>query len=92
MCRSGELASFTLGKLIRIPASEVERIECQSSTASEPTAESSSLNMETLLGDEFAARLARQIEGSRKTAEGILPISTRFEPLPFTPVPRIVPR
>jgi hypothetical protein len=66
MCRSGELASFTLGKLIRIPASEVERIECQSSTASEDTAESSSSNMETLLGDDFAARLARQIEGSQR--------------------------
>lgn len=30
MCRNGELASFTLGKLIRIPAHEVERYECQS--------------------------------------------------------------
>lgn len=29
MCRSGELASFRLGKLIRIPATEVERVECQ---------------------------------------------------------------
>jgi hypothetical protein len=28
MCRRGELTSFRLGKLIRIPASEVERIEC----------------------------------------------------------------
>jgi excisionase family DNA binding protein len=30
MCRRGELSSFRLGKLIRIPASEVDRIECQS--------------------------------------------------------------
>lgn len=29
MCRHGELAAFRLGKLIRIPANEVERIECQ---------------------------------------------------------------
>lgn len=29
MCRAGELSSFRLGKLIRIPAIEVERIECQ---------------------------------------------------------------
>jgi excisionase family DNA binding protein len=29
MCQAGELSSFRLGKLIRIPASEVERIECQ---------------------------------------------------------------
>jgi hypothetical protein len=29
MCRHGELAAFRLGKLIRIPANEVERVECQ---------------------------------------------------------------
>lgn len=29
MCRQGELAAFRLGKLIRIPANEVERVECQ---------------------------------------------------------------
>ena len=35
MCRSGELSSFRLGKLIRIPASEVERIECQTTDSSD---------------------------------------------------------
>lgn len=39
MCRNGEIASFTLGKLIRIPAAEVERVECQS-THSPDTGES----------------------------------------------------
>ena len=39
MCKTGELASFTLGKLIRIPAAEVERYECQS-TPSPDTGES----------------------------------------------------
>jgi excisionase family DNA binding protein len=29
MCKRGELASFRLGKLYRIPANEVERVECQ---------------------------------------------------------------
>jgi excisionase family DNA binding protein len=29
MCRRGELGYFRLGKLIRIPANEVERVECQ---------------------------------------------------------------
>jgi excisionase family DNA binding protein len=29
MCRRGELGYFRLGKLIRIPANEVERLECQ---------------------------------------------------------------
>jgi hypothetical protein len=28
MCRRGDLSYFRLGKLIRIPANEVERIEC----------------------------------------------------------------
>jgi hypothetical protein len=28
MCRRGELSYFRLGKLIRIPANEVERLEC----------------------------------------------------------------
>jgi excisionase family DNA binding protein len=28
MCRRGDLAFFRLGKLIRIPANEVERVEC----------------------------------------------------------------
>ncbi len=28
MCRRGDLPYFRLGKLIRIPANEVERIEC----------------------------------------------------------------
>ncbi len=29
MCKRGELQGFRLGKLIRIPANEVERVECQ---------------------------------------------------------------
>lgn len=30
MCHANELTSFRLGKLIRIPAAEVDRYECQS--------------------------------------------------------------
>ena len=46
MFHSGELAGFRLGKLIRIPAIEVERYECASTpitsdTKSSPIAESS---------------------------------------------------
>jgi excisionase family DNA binding protein len=33
MYRNGELAGFELGKLIRIPAAEVERFECQNTTS-----------------------------------------------------------
>lgn len=32
MCRRGEIESFKLGKLIRIPAAEVERIETVGNT------------------------------------------------------------
>jgi len=34
MCRRGDLSYFRLGKLIRIPANEVERVECQSGDSS----------------------------------------------------------
>jgi hypothetical protein len=34
MCRRGELPYFRLGKLIRIPANEVERLECQNTASS----------------------------------------------------------
>lgn len=65
MCRDGELASFRLGKLIRIPAAEVERYECQSLTPSPSTEESSPSPFET--GTSFAElRLARQIGGGPK--------------------------
>lgn len=57
MCRSGDLASFTLGKLIRIPAVEVERIECQN-TASSSTEGSGASPTEPLAVE---LRLARMI-------------------------------
>jgi excisionase family DNA binding protein len=67
MCRGGELASFRLGKLIRIPASEVERIEC----LNEPTAAGDSSDTADngasptdLPAGEF--RLARMIGPGRK--------------------------
>jgi excisionase family DNA binding protein len=46
MCHGGELPSFRLGKLIRIPAIEVERYECAQTQPtntinSSPSAESS---------------------------------------------------
>jgi excisionase family DNA binding protein len=57
MCRHGELSYFRLGKLIRIPASEVERIECLSGDSSSTEANTAS-PME-LPVDEF--RLVRMI-------------------------------
>ncbi len=58
MFHRGELSGFRLGKLIRIPAIEVERYECLSPTSSSLTAESSLL---PTAQDEtaFASRLAR---------------------------------
>jgi excisionase family DNA binding protein len=65
MCRSGELASFTLGKLIRIPASEVERIECQSGGSS--SIESNGASPIRFLGlDGAELRLERMIGAGPK--------------------------
>ena len=59
MCRNGELAWFPLGKLIRIPASEVERIECQNTALS--GTEGSGASLMDLPAEEL--RLARMIGG-----------------------------
>jgi hypothetical protein len=62
MCRSGELASFRLGKLIRIPSNEVERIECQNTDSS--STEDNTASPTDLPASEL--RLARMIgEGQR---------------------------
>jgi hypothetical protein len=57
MCRRGEIAWFALGKLIRIPASEVERIECQSGDSS--STEASTASPMEIPADEL--RLVRMI-------------------------------
>lgn len=62
MYHAGELAGFRLGKLIRIPASEVERVECLSGDLS-GTGDSSASPME-LPADEL--RLARMIGAGPK--------------------------
>lgn len=64
MCRAGELASFRLGKLIRIPASEVERVECQNTDWSSTEDNGASPTDSR----EFGLRLERLTEGSRKLA------------------------
>lgn len=61
MCRAGEIASFRLGKLIRIPAVDVERYECQN-TASPSTEENGPSPSETAT-DVFESRLVRQTAG-----------------------------
>lgn len=57
MCRAGELSSFRLGKLIRIPASEVERVECQNTESS--SIEDNTASHTAIHGSEL--RLARMI-------------------------------
>lgn len=59
MYRAGELPGFRLGKLIRIPANEVERYECQTTTASHGTEENSQSPIETRAERADASRLAR---------------------------------
>lgn len=62
MCRTGELAYFRLGKLIRIPATEIERIECQN-TDSSAIASNGASPSQIQSGDAFESRLVRQTEG-----------------------------
>lgn len=57
MVHAGELDAFRLGKLIRIPASEVERFEC--STASSDTGGSSASPSLTRSEAALESRLAR---------------------------------
>lgn len=68
MCKDGELSSFTLGKLIRIPASEVERVECQNIDS--PNIEESSPLLGTKQGESnrFESRRVRLTEGLPKAA------------------------
>lgn len=68
MYRDGELVGFRLGKLIRIPAAEVERIECQTHTGSESIGENTASSSPTPSEAAFASRLARLTAGSPKLA------------------------
>ena len=57
MCHRGEISYFRLGKLIRIPANEVERIECLTGGSSS-TEDNIALPTEIPAGE---LRLARMI-------------------------------
>lgn len=67
MAQDGRIACFRLGRLIRIPAIEVERIECQQSLPLNPMTSSNiaenmpSSSAEAHLASEF--RLARMTRG-----------------------------
>lgn len=67
MCRGGELASFRLGKLIRIPAAEVERIECQNTDLS-GTESNGALPTPNRDEAAFESRLERLTVGQPKLA------------------------
>ena len=78
MYRNGELAGFRLGKLIRIPATEVERFECQS-TPLQATEISGQLPSVTEAAA-FASRLARQTGDSQRLAPATFgPRATRSQ-------------
>lgn len=72
MCRAGELAAFRLGKLIRIPANEVERIECQNTDSSSTEDNTASpmeipaveLRLARMIGDGPKLSLVKSGEGS----------------------------
>lgn len=65
MYHNEELRGFRLGKLIRIPAAEVERYECQTTTPLPSTEESGASPFETE-ASRAELRLARQIGGGPK--------------------------
>lgn len=67
MYRNGELSGFRLGKLIRIPATEVERYECQNTELSDTGGVTAS-PLPTQTEDGFASRLVRQTVGSQRLA------------------------
>jgi len=62
MFHNGDLKGFRLGKLIRIPASEVERYECQIPTLSHDT-EGNGPSPSATANDAFVSRLVRQTGG-----------------------------
>lgn len=68
MCKNGELSSFTIGKLIRIPAIEVERIECESGDLQSTEENTHSLGTSLDEHNRFESRLVRQTKGLRNLA------------------------
>jgi len=74
MYHHGELVGFRLGKLIRIPANEVERYECQitESSCTEGSSPSPTTTQtkspQTTDPAAFGSRLVRMTEGSRRLA------------------------
>jgi excisionase family DNA binding protein len=61
MIDRGELRSFRIGALIRIPAGEVERIECQDTASNDSVADMplSGTNMESGEGGPSTPKIAR---------------------------------
>lgn len=68
MCKNGELSSFTIGKLIRIPAIEVERIECESGDLQSTEENTHSLGTSQDEHNRFESRLVRRTKGLRNLA------------------------
>jgi len=67
MYKGGSIAGFRLGKLIRIPATEVDRVECLTIALPSTEVDSPSL-IQATEASAFASRLARMTEGSQKLA------------------------
>ena len=72
MIERGELSAFRLGVLIRIPASEVAKVECQSLTASNDLGEGSPLSgeRESNGGDEGSTPKIGRARKPRPAASG----------------------
>ena len=72
MYHLGELHGFRLGRLIRIPANEVERIECQSIDLSgtEESSASHSLNRDEAAFESRLERLTGEPQSSERHPSG----------------------
>src|SRR5690606_15733807 len=73
MYRNGELPGFRLGKLIRIPAAEVERYECQTTSTDSLGTEADGLSHGTTPPDELRreSRLARLTGAKPKSSHAL---------------------
>ena len=69
MIERGELHSFRLGVLIRVPADEVERIECLSHTQSSGSEEASHSSVNSTESD-VASASTRKIARARRPRPG----------------------
>ena len=66
MCKAGELRSFRIGVMFRIPADAVEEYECQTSPSDDSEADSRYLGTKRESADAISLKHAQQRKPRRK--------------------------